>query len=282
MATTDVYTIVGDVSVTKKALRFLGGDVNDGVQVDTLAAAIVGGSHTKGTFSCWFMVPDVTGPYALFGAGNSGAVEYMHICVEAGTILVMMVDTGPSTRLDVNTAARSVSPHEWHHLAVVQDGVRLKIYLDGADMPLSWTTETEPTQWFDDLDTIDGGHIGCSDSVAGGALLTNEFKGYIGDVKIWSGTAAGAALSAEEVRQAMSGASPQSAYLLAHYDFNHRVINVKNPSTYDGTLVGDLIYCDANEFFSKLTFSPVTLLTADHPRIAVEGGKGYGVFIDAA
>lgn len=279
MATTDIYSIVGDITKTKPAIRFLGGDVDDGVQVDAAAAAMVAGNHTIGTISAWIMVPDNTGTYTIFGAGNSAAVEYMHISVEAGTIWVMMVDTGPSTRIDVNTPANSIKPFTWHHVAVVQDAVCLKIYIDGVLQTLTWTTATEMTQWFDDLDTINGAHIGAADSVAGGGLLTNEFKGYISDVRIWSGTTAVNALSQAQISTVMSGATVGTAH--NSWSLNRSVVD-SGTGADNGTIVGALIYVDANEFSCKLTFTSYVLIAATNISMCASNGTALALFVPSA
>ena len=63
MATTDIYTVQGSLCPCREAVRFRGGDVNEGIQIDALAAAIVAGNHTKGTITAWIMCPDNTGTY---------------------------------------------------------------------------------------------------------------------------------------------------------------------------------------------------------------------------
>jgi len=282
MATTDLYFVCGALQPVKRGIRFLGGDVDDGVQVDAAAAAMVAGSHTKGTFAAWIMVPDDTGTYTIFGAGNSGAVEYMHISVEAGTIWVMAVDTGPSTRLDVNTAAGTIKPHTWHHIAVVQDAAMLKIYIDGVEQALTWTTATEPSQWFDDLDTINGAHIGAADSIAGGGLLTQEFKGYISQVSIWSGTTDACALSRADILRSMNNpTSVEAAVLQNHWDLEFDLAD-DGTGADNGTAVGAIIFSDGNEFSSRLSFLETAPLAADNVTIMCSEGVGYAYSILAA
>ena len=281
MATTDLHTVAGALHPTKRGIRFLGGAVDDGVQVDAAAAAIVAGNHTKGTFSAWICVPDRTGTYTFFGAGDANAVEYVTFSVEAGTIHVMMVKATPTTQIDVNTPAGSIKAHKLHHVAIVQDGTEMKIYIDGVEQTLTWTVGTDRAQWFDDLNNIDGAHIGAADSVAGAAALTQEFKGYIGQVKIWSGTAAGAALSKQEVQSAMNGGSPQSTYLHNHWELDTDLAD-DGTGADDGTAVGDIIFSDFNEFFSRLTFLETVPLTADEINITSDKGVGYGYSVLAA
>lgn len=281
MATTDIYSVAGSLAPTMHALRFLGGDVDDGVQVDALIAAIVAGNHTKGTMSAWIMVPDDTGTYCIFGAGNSAAVEYTTFSVVAGKLRFLAIDTGPSTRVQIDSTNKVIPPHTWTHVALVQDGSRPYMYVNGKPVAMTDTTATELGQWYDDLDTINGAHIGAADSVAGGGLLTLEFKGYIATFKMWSGTAATAALTPDEILADYRGASNTTS-LLAYYNFDGSVVNQANPGTYDGTVVGALIYCDANEFASRFSFGCGTPVTADNVSIAAYGGVGYAFVIQQA
>lgn len=280
MATTDLYTVVGSLSPTRHALRFLGGDVDDGVQVDALAAAIVAGNHTKGTISAWINVPDDTGTYCIFGAGDADAVEYVYFAVVAGKLQFKIVDGG-ATRVQIDTTNRVIPIHTWTHVTLVQDGSRPYFYVNGQLVAMTDTTMTEPGQWFDDTDGIDGAHIGAADSIAGGALLTLEFKGYISDVKVWSGTASTAALTADQVYQDYQGVSNTTS-LLAHYKFDGDVLNRANEGTYNGTIVGALIYCDANEFTSRLTFGCGTPVTADNICMMAQNGQGMALVVQQA
>lgn len=285
MATTDIYTITGSLTPSRPALRFLGGDVDDGVQVDALAAAIVAGNHTKGTISAWIMVPDYTPSTVLtiFGAGDANAVEYMYFGVTtARKLQFIIVDAGPSTRVDVSTTNVCIYPHKWHHVALVQDGTTPKIYVDGVDQPLTYATSTEMGQWFDDTDGIDGAHIGAADSIAGGALLTLEFKGYISTVKVWSGTTAAKALSAEQIMIDYQGGST-TATPTAWYSMEEHVKDLgTGGGTYDGTIVGALVYVDANEFASRLSFGCGVPVTADNISVSISGNQGFAVVVQQA
>lgn len=282
MATTDIYTVLGSVFPVRAAVRGRGNSSTDGIQVDTLAAAMVAGNDTIGTITAWIMVPDDTGTYTIFGAGDANAVEYMHFSVEAGTLWYMSVDSGPSTRVDTNTTNKCIKPHTWHHVALVQDGAIPRFYVDGVLQARTDTTATELSQWFDDLDNIDGGHIGAADSVAGGAALSQEWKGYISDVKIWSGTTAAKALTREELLLDMAGASTTETPT-ASYNMNFNVINQANPGTYNGTKTATMIYVDGNNFASKLTFNPTfTAVAADYPNITISQGVGFAIMMDAA
>lgn len=284
MAVTDIYTVTGGLTPSRRAMRFIGGNVDDGIQVDSLAAGMVSGNDTKGTITAWIMIPNYTPANALtiFGAGNSAAVEYMHFSVTtARKLQFIAVDTGPSTRVDVSTSNVCITPHKWHHVALVQDGTTPHIYVDGVEQALTYATATEMSQWFDDLDTINKGDIGTAVSIAGAGALTQEFAGYISDFKIWSGTTAAKALSADQILLDFNGGTT-TVTPTAWYTMNETVINVANPATYDGTIVGDLIYVDACEFSSKLSFGCGVPLTADNVCVSISGTTGYAIVIQQA
>jgi hypothetical protein len=284
MATTDIYTIQGSLFPVRNALRFLGGNVDDGVQVDALAAAIVAANHTKGTISAWIMIPDYvpSTQLAIFGAGDANAAEYMFFCVTTARKLQFKVYDGGATRVDVSTTNAVITPHKWYHVALVQDAIYPKIYVNGVLQDLTFATSTEVTQWFDDTDGIDGAHIGAADSIAGDAALTLEFKGYISDFKIWSGTTDAKALSQAEIIKDMNG-STTSETPLANYNMDSNVVDLATGgATYDGTIVGDLIYVQANEFSSRLTFGSGVPVTADNVSISATNDTGFGLVIQQA
>lgn len=262
-------------------MRFLGGNVDDGVQVDAAAVSIVAGNHTTGTFMADICVPDAANTYTFMGFGDANAVEYVTFSVEEGSIHVMMVKAGPTTQIDVNTPEDSIIPHKIHNVAIVQDGNVMKIYIDGKNQALTWTVSTRREQWFDDLNNIDGAHIGAADSVAGSGALTNEFKGYIANVRLWSDTTSTAALTAEQVNQAMSGTLISTADLHNSWNLDQNIFD-EGTGEDDGTIIGDLIYSDFNEFSSRLTFLETTPLAADNVNIMCHDGIGYAYSILSA
>src|SRR3990167_655333 len=280
MATTDIYSVMGSLQPFRACLRFLGGNVDDGVQIDAAAAAMVAGNHTKGTITAWIMCPDDTGTYTIFGAGDANAVEYMEFKVAAGKLQFDIYDGG-ATRVDVVTTSKVIKPHRWHHVALVQNGGTPIIYVDGERKALTLTTSTELGQWFDDTDGIDGAHIGASDSVGGAGALTNEFKGYISDFHLFTGTAAGAALTAAEVNSDMNGVAVQADYLQNSYTMNRSVVDAGTGAD-DGTIVGALIYCDGCEFTSKFSFECGTALVADNVQVSIGDNIGLATVIQAA
>lgn len=276
MATTDLHFVCGALRPTKRGIRFLGGAVDDGVQVDAAAAAMANVS-TYGTITAWFMVPDNTGTYCIFGAGDANVVEFISLTVEAGTIQVACTDN-TTAQWDYNTAAGTVTPHQWHHVALVQDAHKPKVYIDGVEKTLTETTGTTPASWFKACAGIDGAHIGAAEE-GGDAGLTKEFKGYISHVKIWAGTTSASALSASQVLQDYRGDSVGTR----HNDWTlDQSLSDTGSGADNGTAVGDIIYSDGNEFSSRLTFLETVPLAADNVSIMCDQGVGYAYSILAA
>lgn len=288
MAAGEIYQITGALNPSRPALKLLGGDVDDGVQIDTLAVAAVGANHTSGTLSAWIMVPDVTGTYAIVGFGDASAVEYIVFQVVAGKLKLYGLN-GANVAFDMTTTNVVLTPYKWHHVALVQDAKLPKFYVDGVVIPKADVTETDITEaghWFDDFDQIDGAHIGATDSLAGGALLTEEFKGLMGQVTIWSGTTTAGALTAAQIKldyeRKDTGVTPYGQYTFTDAAL---YTNAANPGTYDGTKVGDFTRVNtANEFTARLQYEPaVPLLVADVMLgFSVEDAVGYALVVKAA
>lgn len=282
MAANDVYNISGSLTPARPALKMLGGAVDDGVQIDALAAAAVLANHTFGTISAWIMIPDITGTYAIAGAGDATAVEYFDFKVVAGTLNAYCI-IGADVAWDVSTTAVCLTPYKWHHVVLVQDSVKPRIFVDGVLQAVTETDITEGGYWFADLPNVDGMHIGCTDSAAGGALLTNEFKGLIGTVKIWSATTYPAALTPAQILDDYNGVSNTTG-LFGHYTWTDSTLYTDVTGTYNGTKVGDFTRVDKGcDFVARLQYEPaIPTLDADDLVISMSDGVGHAVLVKAA
>jgi hypothetical protein len=281
MATTDLHFVSGALHPTRRGIRFLGGAVDDGLQIDAAAAAMKTLNYTSGAISAWVMVPDIAGTYAVIGFGDANAVDYIYMDIVAGKLHAKCARAGPNVAWDIVASTKSLVPHKWHHVCLVQDVQTPKLYLDGEELALTLTDVTEPTFWFDDVANIDGGHIGAADSIAGDAALTLEFKGYISKVKIWGGATTVGALTAAEVKQDFLGATVNSSNLHNSWDLEDDLLDDGSGND-TATVVGDLIFSDANEFSSRLTFLETVPLTADNISIMADKGVGYAYSVLAA
>ena len=279
MTTGDIYHIVGGLS-GRRATSFIGGTSDDGIQIDSFMAARVAANDTKGTFTAHFSVPDETGTYCILGGGQAAAVEYFYIAVVAGEIQVKAALAGPNVAWDLITIGANITPHVMHHVALVQDAIKPKIYVDGVEFSLikgtlTETDVTEPTLWFAAFNNIDGGHIGAADSIAGGAALTLEFKGGISDVKYWDEALTDAQVLAD------AGDVVNTTDLIFHMDMNGDFIDSVGGE--NGTAVGDIILNNSySEFTSRLRFDLAAApVVADDVNITADNGTGHAIIIKA-
>jgi len=281
MATTDIYHITGGLK-GRNAVAFLGGADDDGVQIDEFVTDRVAANDTAGTITAWFNVADKTGEYAIIGFGDANAVEYIYLAVKAGEINAKCAQVGPNVAWDLITIGANISPHEWHHVALVQNAVKPKIYLDGVEYSLTKgtlteTDVTESTFWFDTCALLDGGHIGCADSIAGDAALTLEFKGAISNVKYWS-----VALTAAQILDDINGVNNTTS-LISHWDFDEDFLDRVTASNNDGTKDGDCILVNCySEFTSRLRYTTGVPLVADSLVCFASDGTGHAIVIQAA
>lgn len=280
MAAGDIYQITGGLK-GRRAVALLGGAVDDGVQIDAFMAARVAANDTSGTFTMWANVADIAGDYAIIGGGDASAVQYFYVSITAGEVHVKAAMVGPDVAWDLVTIGSGIEAHEWNHITLVQDAVKPKVYINGVEFSaakgtLTETDVTEPTYWFDTFALIDGGHIGCADSIAGGAALTLEFAGAISDVKYWS-----SALTAAQVLTDYQE-TPNTTNLISHWDMNGDYID--SVSAHDGTAVGDIILTGTySEFTSRLRNEPAAApVVADDISISTLNGTGYAIIVKAA
>ncbi len=280
MTAGDTYHIRGGLK-GRPGATFVGGDSNDGIQIDSFMAARVSAGDTTGTFSAWFNVADNTGTYCILGGGDASAVQYFYIAVVAGEIQVKAALVGPDIAWDLITIGAAIQPHVWHHVALVQNGEKPKVYVNGVEFSLNKgtlteTDVTEPTYWFGTFALIDGGHIGAADSIAGAGALTLEMKGAVGAVSYWTD-----ALTSAQVLDDFND-NGTTTNLVDKWDMLYNVLD--DVGSEDGTIVGDIILVDNySEFSSKWRLQPAAApVIADEFTFSVDNETGYAILIKAA
>ncbi len=280
MAAGDTYHIKGGLR-GRAATTYIGGDSDDGVQIDSFMAARVTANDTEGTFTAWVNVADNTGTYAIIGGGDASAVEYFYIAVVAGEIQVKCASVGPDVEWDLITIGANINPHIWNHVALVHNGDRPKVYVNGVEFTAAKGTLTETdltgsAVWFDALSLIDGGHIGAADSIAGAGALTLEMKGAIGSVSYWN-----VGLTDAQVLDDFNENGTTTS-LTDRWDMIENVLD--DVGSEDGTIVGEVFLIDNYaEFTSKWRFQPAAeVVIADEWSVSVENETGYAIIIKAA
>jgi hypothetical protein len=276
MATTDIYHICGGLK-GRNAVMFLGGDVDDYVEVDAHTAARTAANDTVGTYTAWINMPNITGTFTIIGNGDANAVEFLEINVEAGLLTCRCTD---ATVAQFVTQADSVhfKPHRWYHIAVVQraDGAGVYMFVNGVEVSRTNDTTTDVDEWFNNLDGLDSGRIGAANK-AGDDSVTNEFSGAISDVKYWN-----VALSDAEVLSDYQNTQVQNDNLTAHWDFVDDLVDNGSDAD-DGTIVGDLLLSNNySEFTSRLRYSTGVPVVADSLVCFASGESGHAIVIQAA
>ena len=101
--------------------------------------------------------------------------EYLSLDSVSGKLRVFLKQGG-ATQFDVVETTAGLTARKWHHVAVVQNGTRPTLYVDGTASAMTDTTSTDLTMWYDELTNGDKFAIGCLES---NNTHTNDFKGAI-------------------------------------------------------------------------------------------------------
>lgn len=158
---------------------------DDALQMDALAVQQAGAADVVGTISGWINVPNITGGFCMFGFGDAGSDEHLWVGIAAGKLFAENVDGGTKQWEIVSTTA-TITPHKWHHIALVHDGARPFLFLDGEKVAMTDTDDTDLTEWTNGLAGLDAGNLGLLEANSG---TTQDFLGGISYVKYATGTA---------------------------------------------------------------------------------------------
>ena len=199
MTAGDVEVIKGSID-SYLAVSYDG--TGDELQINAHAVARNSANDTVGTYAFKFMPDNITGTYGLIACGDAvgGAAETLLIQQAANDIRVYGRTQG-AAGFDFITTSAALVAREWVDVAVVQDGVKPKIYINGLLVAATETASVNPDHWFSDFTGLDEARIGCR--TLNGA--EDQFLlGVMGPVKYWS-----VALSADSVARE-AGVDPTS------------------------------------------------------------------------
>ena len=276
MATTDIYHIKGGLRSRYSAM-FLGGNVDDYIQVNAHAVERTAANDTVGTYTAWINVPDDTGTYTIVGIGDDNVVEFIDVGIEAGKLASRCTDATVVQYVSV-TDAVVIKPHQWMHVAFVQgaNNEGIQFYVNGSRVASTNTTTTDVNEWFNNCDGLDTARIGASNK-AGDASVTNEFKGAISDVKYWA-----IALTSQQIQSDYKNEAVQAASMRAWWDFVEDLVD-NGLGADDGTIVGDILLSNAySEFTSRLRNTTGAPVVADSMVCFASNETGHALIIQAA
>ena len=280
MATSDIYHIVGSLTPSRHAAKFIA-TADQAVVIDVFAAARVTAGDTKGTFTAWINVPDITGDYGIISCGDTAAIEFLTLRITAGK-LVVEANLATADKFEHTSTEIVITPHRWYHVAVTQDGTTgaLKLYVDGQRVAQTVTLGTDNTVWFAGLDLIDNGSIGAAEE-AGAAAQIREFKGAISDVKYWT-----VDLTDEQIEADFNGKDPASitgteADLTDHWDFQDDYVNRITPANNGAAGASILLMNEYSQFSSRFAFTAGTPLAADNVTMSIKDAEAQAIIIKA-
>jgi len=173
-ANTSTFSTTGKIN---ESLDFQQGQYID---VDALESDI--GADTTGSFSFWIN-PDVSNYYTIFAFGDTDADTYIESSVSTNYGLIFAIKLTGSDIIYARTNNYTITQSTWNHVAVVQDGTELKIYINGALSTINWDAFSDKGGWFDDVAGVDNGRIGCRNYNNGGNA--NHFDGRIDDFRYY-------------------------------------------------------------------------------------------------
>lgn len=269
----DAAMVTGDVLNSRPAAVFTGGDIDDAYATDALAAARCAANDTVGTITAWINTGDNTSTGAIVCFNDANVVEFLELKLVAGKIAAADTD-GTVAQWATATTAQVIKPHIWYHVALVHDGQRPHIYLNGVKQALTDSTTTDLTEWLAGLDGIDKGWIGAS-SIGGAGAVGEEFVGAISDVKYYN-----TALTDAQILADYKGTHLTTG-CIAWYDMNSLKDLATGGGTYDISAVSDVYLTPTyNEFISRVR--KFGALAADTVGLTEANGHMSVLFINAA
>lgn len=154
----------------------------DGVDDNIVLPTNCFDAHTTGAVSMWAYLNSVGGG-TVFAQCNSASNEQL-TQFNFGTLTRFFVrTTGNVVIINADTGAFVPVAGKWYHL-IYQMGAGARIYVNGVNMPLTFTTGTSSTvSWFSDLASVtDNYGIGQTNRLT----VISPFPGLIRDVRVHS------------------------------------------------------------------------------------------------
>jgi len=181
-AVTNIGTPTYTAGKLNNALTLNGTD--QALNVDALQADIE--ADTTGSFTAWIYKDATTG--TLFSIGDTVGTNstFLIELTSAGRVYCSTKDTGAGS-MNVNTATSSFAANTWTHIAIVQDGVEIKIYVNAVSQSLTFTAGG--SQWLADANAslVDNGRIGCQNRNSSGNI--EWYAGQIDDFRYYQAQA---------------------------------------------------------------------------------------------
>ena len=263
--------VVSENGYGRKGNYFDGTD--DYVLHDAHAVARVAAGDTVGTYSAWIYLNTINADQTILSAGDdSSGNEFLQLLSSGGKLRIMLRHSG-ATQFDVIETTASLEARKWIHVAVVMNGTRPILYVNGKTTAMTDTTSTDLNAWYNILTLADKFALGVLESFN---THTNDFTGAIGQVKYWS-----LALTDDEIKiesqEHLSHSTERQTVLDAALQFNVTYeddgITDSGLGADNGTLTGNAHYGGYISNYSYTLAANVTGHAAEDMNTVVVGDK---------
>jgi len=157
---------------------------NDCINIDGALTTL--SSTTVGSWSCWVKTTNATlsSPQRMIQFGDTNGNGFLYIRIENDGKIGSQARNSGVSDWSFKSDSAIFSNNTWTHIAVVQDGVQPKVYKNGVEVPITFTTSTDKTAWFSNLPSLDNGRIGCGNQNNAGDI--QFFNGAIDEVSFFN------------------------------------------------------------------------------------------------
>ena len=274
----------GDVIVVSENGYGRKGNYYDGTDDYTLhdahAIARDSAGDTVGTYTAWIYLDNITGTKTILSAGDNNSVnEGFHFDAVGGKLRIFLHNASAATQFDVIETTAGLNARKWTHVAIVQNGTRPTLYVNGVTSAMTDTTGTDLTAWYADIS------VGPVDKFAIGVTETNnthlnDFTGAIGQVKYFN-----IALTAAEILVESKGVAHVSAdgdsgraadiatALVFNVTYELDGITDSGSGADNGTLTGNAFYGGLISDWSYTVHTNVTGHAAEVINTILDGSK---------
>ena len=180
---TSNYSIAGKIN---EAFQVNGS--TEFIDIDNLLADIK--NDTVGSITMWIRRNAGSGNN-IFTFGDTSADRVFRIRLSTATLQIGFDGATGSNTWDISDSGFSFVDNVWTHVAIVQDGIEVKIYVNGSLQTPTFSVSTDKSAWFDAYSSgvaiLDNGRIGCINRNNSGNILFHG--GDIDDIRYYQSVA---------------------------------------------------------------------------------------------
>jgi len=172
MGFTPIYT--NAVTATGKINNAFSFDASYRVNIEDMVNAVK--FHNTGSISFW--VKGTANGYVMAMASSTSTTHYA-ISLDGNLNLTLKLDGSIAMKARGST---NLTDGSWHHAALVQDGLGIKLYVDGVEDALN-STQGDLTAWINDVNyLLDSNYIG---GAKAGGIGDVFFNGSVDDFRYY-------------------------------------------------------------------------------------------------